>query len=134
MIRVVTWFLTICSLLLNTPLEEFTPQSRIVTQVEVTASISGESRVFTYTDPEKMEILLNYLRLLKPDVRHPLTPETFRSDVYELRLIMLDGSKNSYYQLYDTYLRKNDSPWYAISSVDGSMLHPLLLSMPPDTQ
>lgn len=134
MIRAVTWFLTICSLLLNTPMEEFTPQSHIVAQVEVTASIGGESRVFTYTDPEKMETLLNYLRLLKPDVRHPLTPETFRADVYEIRLTMLDGTRNCYYQLYDTYLRKNQDPWYAISPVDGSMLHPLLLSMPPDGQ
>lgn len=130
--RLIAMFMAILSLWGFTPRDREETPSKIVSQVQVTAAVGEEIQTFTYTRQEKMREILNYLRLLKPDLRRPMDPETFRTDAYEIRLTMLDGREVVYYQIYDLYLRKNEGPWYTISPVDGSMLHPLLLSLPSD--
>ena len=131
MVRLVSSFLAMISLFFSPHLSRQT-QSSIVQQIEITACLEGQVQTFTYTDQEKMGQILMYLRLLEPDLQHPIQPETFRADLYEIRLTMLDGSQCVYYQLYDLYLRKNSEGWYTISPVEGSMLHPLLLSLNAD--
>ena len=132
MIRLMSAFLATLSLWFLGPAPSPHTGSSIVTRIDVTASIDGEIYRFSYTDQEKMGEVLMYLRLLDPDLLHPIEPETFRTDAYEIRMTMLDGQETVYYQLYDTYLRKGTGYWYTISPTDGSMLHPLLLSLPPD--
>ena len=132
MIRLISAFLATLSLWIFGPPQSTPSNTHIVEKIDVTAYINGEILRFTYTDQVKMGEILLYLRLLDPDLLHPMEPETFRTDAYEIRMTMLDGSETVYYQLYDFYLRKGSGCWYTISPTDGSMLHPLLISLPPD--
>lgn len=106
--------------------------SRVVTSIDVTASENGQLLHYRYTEQQKMGAILNYLRQLDPDVLKPITPDTFRTDAYEIRIQFSDGSQTVYHQIYDQYLKKDNGQWHRIDRIQGSMLQPLLTSLPSD--
>ena len=105
---------------------------RVVTQIDVTAIQDGKITQSSYCDTEKMEAVLQYLRKLKPLRHSPITPDTFRTDAYEIVLTMSDGSKNVYHQIYDSYIQKNNGPWQTIENSFGDYLPQLLQMIPSD--
>ena len=107
---------------------------RVVTQVAVTAARHGAVTNHHYTQPEKMEQFLNYLRLLQPHPPVDVTPETFRADAYEITLTLSDGNRTVYRQLHDQYLQCNGGKWQKIDPKLGSRLSALLDSLPEDPQ
>jgi len=106
---------------------------RVVTRIDVSATQDGQLLQYHYTDTDKMETILQYLRNLKPDRSAPITPDTFRTDAYEIRLTLSDGSQTIYYQIYDEYLQKNGGPWQSIDSTKGAAIQQLLLILPSDS-
>ena len=108
------------------------PLCRTVTQVSVTASHNGAVTYHTYTESEKMETMLNYLRLLFPDTSANIEPETFRSDAYRITVNYSDGNHSTYYQIYNDFLKKDDGKWQKIAADQGAALYPILCSMPSD--
>lgn len=105
---------------------------RVVTRIDVTGTQEGILRRYSYSTPDKMRAILSYIRSLEPDRFTPITPDTFRSDAYEIVLIQSDGSKTIYHQIYDEYLQKNDGPWQAIDKARGGSLPQLLALLPSD--
>ena len=105
---------------------------RVVTQVDVTATQDGRLNHYRYRDPEKMVAILQYLRKIKPIRTSPITPDTFRTDAYQIVLTMSDGTEATYHQIYDSYLQKNNGPWQAIENPFGSSLPQLLQALPSD--
>lgn len=105
---------------------------RVVTSVDVTATEQGTLHRFHYKDPEKVQAILGYLRRLNPDFSTPITPDTFRTDAYEIRLNLSDGTQTVYHQIYDEYLQKNGGPWKSIDRVQGGTLLQLLSELPSD--
>ena len=108
------------------------PLCRIVTQIDVTAAHNGAVNHYTYTDPPKMETMLNYLRLLFPDASASIDPETFRTDAYQITVSYSDGNQSTYYQLYNDFLKKDSGHWQQIDADQGATLYPILCSMPSD--
>lgn len=106
---------------------------RVVTQIDVAATQAGEIFQFHYTEPEKMQTILQYLRRLEPDQFTPITPDTFRTDAYEICLTLSDGSQTVYHQIYNEYLQKNGGPWQSIDRALAASLPQLLANMPSDT-
>ena len=105
---------------------------RVVTQIDVITTQDGALLQFHYRQPEKMKVILTYLRHLKPSQFKPITPDTFRSDAYEIRLTLSDGSQTVYHQIYDEYLQKNGGPWKSIDRVQGGTLYTMLSNLPSD--
>lgn len=105
---------------------------RVVTSIDVSTTENGEILRYHYTATEKMETILKYLRKLNPDQFTPITPDTFRTDAYEIILNLSDGSQTVYHQIYDEYLKKNNGPWQRIDRGQGSALPQLLASLPSD--
>lgn len=105
---------------------------RVVTAIDVTAAQEGSLIRYRYTENEKIGTILQYLRQLAPDQVTPITPDTFRSDAYEIRLTLSDGSQNVYYQIYDEYLQKDNGPWKSIDKAQGATLPQLLAATPSD--
>ena len=94
---------------------------RVVTQVQVSATHLGRTQVRAYAQPQDMEQVLTYLRLLDPYPQADIDPETFRSDTYEIVLYRSDGSTATYRQISQDFLQEENGPWYRI--VPGTPLH-----------
>ena len=106
--------------------------SRIVTQVSVVSTNEGQLYEKIYTAPEKMKVMLNYLRLLDPYTATNIEPDTFRTDAYEITVSYSDGTNTIYRQIYNQYLQEDDGAWKRIDPVHGSALLPIVSSMPSD--
>ena len=108
------------------------PASRVVTQVSVVSTNEGQQYHRIYTAPEKMKVMLNYLRKLDPYTATDIEPDTFRTDAYEITVSYSDGSNSIYRQIYNQYLQQGDGAWKRINPANGSALLPILSSMPSD--
>lgn len=108
------------------------PPVRVVTGVSVTSTGSEGITDYTYTRDEKMESLLNYLRLLDPYITTGIAPDTFRSDTYEIIVTYSDGNHTTYRQIYNDYLQTESGAWKKIDPKQGAKLSDLLHSLPSD--
>ncbi len=105
---------------------------RVVTRIDVISTQEGTLKQFTYTDSKKMKTVLYYLRNLQPDRSTPITPDTFRTDAYEIRLTLSDGTQTVYHQIYDEFLQKNGGQWKSIDRTQGANLPQMLANLPSD--
>ena len=105
---------------------------RVVTQVDVIASSEGKVKQYSYSDEDKIAVVLHYIRKLSPFGQTSITPDTFRTDAYEIVLTMSDGSKIIYHQIYDSYLQKGNGPWQKIETGTAGQLPKLLQILPSD--
>lgn len=105
---------------------------RVVTAIDVTASMGGELLQYRYTNEEKLRVLLHYLRRVRPGGTVPITPDTFRTDAYRITLNLSDGTRAVYHQLYSDYLQKESGRWHSIDPTHGGALARLLKELPPD--
>ncbi len=129
------WFciLVLCGVLSGCAARKNTTNAlRVVTQVSVTASHNNEILRKVFVDSEKMEKVLNYLRLLDPYLPSKYEAETFRSDAFEIIVHYSDGSYTTYHQIYHDYLRTDSGAWLRINASYGSKLLSLLESMSTD--
>ena len=102
---------------------------RVVTSVTVTSTHESQLRTQTFTDSEKMEIILNYLRKLDPYTRTHIAPDSFRSDAYEIIVSYSDGNHSVYRQIYDQYFQVPDGSWRKIDPGHGGQLLGILGDM-----
>ena len=108
------------------------PVCRVVTQIDVAAAHNGTVHYHTFTDSEKMETILNYLRLVQPAGNAEIQPDTFRADAFQITLSYSDSGQTTYYQIYNDYLRKDNGFWKTVDQDQAAALPPLLISMPSD--
>ena len=106
--------------------------SRVVTQVDVTCKKEQTALRWHYTDQEKMEAVLLYLRPLDRGGSAQVDPQRVEGDHYEILLHYSDGGSRVYYQHADRYLSDNYKPWQQIDPNPAKDLFPLLQSMPSD--
>ena len=85
-----------------------------------------------YTDPDKIESILLYLRHLKRKGTAQVDPERVEGDHYEILLHYSNGERRVYYQHADQYLSQDYKPWERINPEQAKNLLPLLKSMPSD--
>ena len=133
--RLSIFFITLCILLCSCTHYVSTGENhpvRVVTRIDILTNTDSTTQKYSYTNNDKMAVILHYLRNLQPDKTTPITPDTFRSDSYEIRLIMSDGSQTVYRQIYDEYLQKNGGRWHSIDRTLGSILPKVLKGMSSD--
>lgn len=108
------------------------PLCRVVTQVDISCQQEDVLIQRHYTDNQKMESVLLYLRLLKPLGKPETDPETVDADVYEVTVCLSDGQKRIYRQKGHRYLAKGISPWQAIDPEQAAGLYALMRQFPSD--
>lgn len=106
--------------------------SRVICRIDVIASQDGALYRHSYTDPEKMATVMNYLRRVGPDLSTAITPDTFRTDAYRITLSLSDGQQTVYHQIHDSYLQENGGVWHSIDPALGATLPELLWQLPSD--
>ena len=112
--------------------EQIQSAAQVVMQVSVESTNEGRLFRRIYTAPEKMKIMLNYLRKLDPYTATDITPDTFRTDAYEITVLYSDGTSSVYRQIYNQYFQQDSGPWKRIDPAHGAALLSILSNMPSD--
>ena len=121
-------FLTLC-ICTEKPAQ---PTLRVVTGVDISCNHKDVPIRRHYTDSDKMEYVLLYLRLLQPTTTSQYEPESANADIYEITLQLLDGSHRIYRQKDHRYLCQGEGPWQAIAPEQAEGLYRLMRKLPSD--
>ena len=105
---------------------------RVVTGVEISCQKEDVQIFRSYTDTEKMEYVLLYLRLLKPLGRPTVDPTTVDADIYEITLQLSDGARKVYRQKDHRYLSADSGFWLTIDPAQAEGLYRLMRNIPGD--
>lgn len=124
--------LLFCGCRANAESPEPAPPLRIVTQVSVTCRPTDGIGERHYTQSQKMEAILNYLRSLEYAGKAEVDPELLAGNAYQITVQLSDGSTQVYYQRADRYLSRNCAPWEKIDPEQATLLAPLLQDMQSD--
>lgn len=110
------------------------PHYRVVTGVDI--SFQHEDALLTrhYTQTEKVESVLMYLRLLKPLNKPQVPPELSNDDIYRITLYLSDGVTKDFYQAQHRYLIRPDKRFTMIDPGQASELYRLMRYYPSDAQ
>lgn len=130
--RILPIFALLTVLLTGCAVQPQEPSVRVVTRVDVTCNRDGQLLQRQYTETEKMQPLLNYLRLLEPRGLATVDPELVRGNAYEITLHFSQGAPTVYYQHSERFLSKNRHPWQKVDSHLSGELYPILRDLPSD--
>lgn len=109
------------------------PLCKVVTQVDITCQQQDVLIRRRYTDSDKMQFVLVYLRLLK--TRQMAQPEPGQTeDLYEIRIHFSDGGQRLYRQKAHRFLSRDDHPWQAIDPEQAAGLYALMRALPSDPE
>ena len=105
---------------------------RAVVGIDIVTKHDGHMLRRHYTDPEKMQYVLTFLRLLKPVGTPELDPEALTQDMFLLVLTRSDGSRVYYRQTGHRYFARDTQDWFCIAPEQAVRLYELLAHMPGD--
>lgn len=107
-------------------------ESRLVTGIHVQAADELQLLERSYTDPQKMETVLYYLRALTD--RQPVSadPERYCGRKFRIDLAYSDGTTRQVFQQADRFISESFGPWQAVDQTKAAFLYALLQSMPSD--
>ena len=106
------------------------PLCRVVTQIDIDCQQPDVQIRRHYTDNQKMQYVLIYLRLLKP--RSTFSAPAAGKDIYNICIRFSDGSQRIYRQTAHRFLSRDDGPWKAIDPGSAAGLYYLMRQLPSD--
>ena len=104
----------------------------LVVQIDVVCRREYSTFTRHYTQPRKIEPILNYLRMLTYHGRPETDPERLAGNAYEITLYYVNGQTSTYRQRADRYLSKDGQPWEKLRPEQAGLLFPLLESTASD--
>lgn len=109
-----------------------TEKSKLVTEISVEVRQGTELLRRRYTDPQKMEVILSYLRAMEGRDHSCSDPERYAGPRYRIELRYSDGSTGYVFQHADRFLSRDFHPWQEINTAHGAFLLPLIKNMAND--
>lgn len=106
--------------------------SRIVTAVDIYCQKSTGTVLRHYTDTEKVESVLHYIRLLDPHGPTTVTAEAMQGDLFEIVVHLNDGGTRIHRQRSDTFAALHRMYWGFIDRSLGMRLTHLMALLPSD--
>lgn len=123
--------LTLCALLFGYRVQACaTAGDRVVTGIDIFYRQNQDSLERHYTSSEKMQLVLNYLRLLEYAGIPDTDPEMYTGNVCRISLQLAGGGSRTYYLYADRFLSVDYRPWQII--VPDRSLVTVLHLMPND--
>ena len=107
--------------------------SHVVTRIRISCQKEDAQILRHYTDQQKMEYVLLYLRLLQPERMIPVPEAQPTGELYRITLERADGSVTEYRQRDHQYLSKDKAPWQRIDPAQAEGLYRLLRALPSDS-
>lgn len=123
------WAVFLCLFLAGCHRTQEAQRVRVVTEVTVS---KDSQTVCSYIAPEKMSVILNYLRLLRSKLPAPAEAELEEAPVYSIILHHSDGSETFYRQKGNRYMQTGSEGWKTIDPRYSWALETILKLMPPD--
>lgn len=108
------------------------PLTRVVTRVDIACRREQMLIHRHYTDTEKMESVLLYLRLLEPVGKPDTDPERILRDQYQITVHLSDGKKRIYRQKAHRYFSADARRWKMIDPEQAAGLYTLMRRLPSD--
>lgn len=130
--KIIIVFLLLSCLLAGCSQQNNMSKVRVITGITVTATDSEGTFARTYTQGRKMSRVMNYLRLLDPYISVPLSPDTFRTDSYEITVNYSDGEHTRYHQIYHDYFQTEGGVWKQIDPKQGARLQQIIEELDTD--
>ena len=127
------WVVFLLILLTGCSAEAQTPAPELVSAVHVRYAYKRRVLERTYTDVEKMDMILHYLYALTPSGTAREDPEQLWDDDCRITLLLSNGKKRLYLQRGGRYLSVDHGAWHKIDPKQGSKLFPLISAMEGDT-
>ena len=125
-------FAILTMLLLGGCKKEVTVPSHVVTQIDISCQQEDVHIRRHYTNPEKMEKYLIYLRLLELKGAPEADPETVDAHTYEITVRLSDGRQRIYRQKDHRYWSSQMRPWQTIDPGQAAGLYHLMRTLPDD--
>lgn len=125
-------FVFACSVSLIGCKEERPPEIPLVTAVEITCRHGGEIIQRTYTQPEKVQRFLYYLRRQQTKGYADRNPERVEGDTAWIKVQLSNGGSRVYRQRADRFWSKDCHRWKRIDETWGRRLYRMLILIPSD--
>lgn len=104
----------------------------LVTSVEVNCRHHQRQWMRTYTQTDKIDIILHYLHKLRSTGTPSTDPEQFRGDRCQITVQLSNGQQHIYRLQGDGYLSVDLRPWQTVNSQQASVLYHLVSHIPGD--
>ena len=108
------------------------PLCRVVTAVEIVGQEKGVQIHRKYTDTQKMQWVLLYLRTLQPDIRPSASPQATVS-LYEISLTFSSGERKTFRQAAHRFFCADPRSWHVIDPARAAGLYAILRHVPSDS-
>ena len=102
--------------------EPVTPLCSVVTAITVTFENGPIHAQRHYTASDKMQLILNYLRLLQPYGSPDEDPETAQGSDFRIVLSYSDGCQKTYRQKGDRFMQNTEGIWKKIDPAKAAEL------------
>lgn len=106
---------------------------RVVTQIDVHYYNKPTASAGSFSEPEKMQKILYYLRRISPYGRPTDDPEQVLGSDFYITLIYSDQTQKTYQQRDNRFMRINGGQWKRIDPKRALMLSQILNTMDSDT-
>ena len=120
-----------CILLLSGCAKKETSAYRVVTAVDISFRYEDMLLQRHYTQSDKVESVLLYLRLLKP-LGKTTVPTGNDRDLYHITVLFSDGSTKQYQQRAHRFLNRREHIWEIIDPGYAANLYALMRHYPSD--
>lgn len=111
---------------------EKAPSVGVVSEITVTREHRGMVTRQIYTEPHKLQQILNALRQVGQRFTPDTDPETLPLSSFHITLHRTDGIEHIYRTKADRYIRYNRQPWQETDPESLSRLTELLQNLPGD--
>ena len=101
-------------------------QPRVVTAVDIYCRHKDKEFSRHYRENEKLEAVLLYLRLLKPERAFVAQAQPSSDDLYEIHVHLSDGQTRLYKQRDHRYFWRSNTGWQTIPAQQAAGLYALL--------
>lgn len=108
--------------------------SRIVTQITVTCETCSDFTRRFYNTNEKMQLILLYIRCLKPRFAPQTDPEPLAGRTICITVTCADNTTRIYRQKDNLYFQEGTGPWQQVRPDQGSDLWRIVLFTPSDPE
>jgi len=126
-------FILVIAVLLTGCQNRSKPLCRFVTQIDITCSHDGTVLQRRYTDNNKMQAVLLYLRLLRTDIPYFDLPDTKPPTEFQIIVSLSDGAQRVYAQKDYRLFKSGQSGWLGIQPEQAMELYRLVYFFESDS-
>lgn len=105
---------------------------RVITEIYVDYQSGPLQEQWLFSTPEKMQLIVDYLRSIDPYGAPGEVPEETPGSDFQIKLLYSDGSLRHYHQHADRFMRIDDGPWKRIDPQKALELSQILGQLSSD--